>query len=206
MSDEDQFEHYFTTQPEVESEPKLVKTSLRGQKIRLWTDRGVFSYGKVDKGTKTLIKAMHIRPGDEVLDWGAGYGVIGIIAALMEPQCHVTMVEMNRRAAELAKRNVEENNVPNVRVIVGEAPEALQDRTFDRILCNAPVSRGRAVVLEMIEDAYARLRSGGELWTVIHTRKGARRYIKTIESMYDEAWTETITGGYRVLVGRKTGD
>lgn len=202
MSNQDDFEHYFTIEPEVESDPRKVKARLRGQEIELWTDQGVFSYKKIDRGTETLIKAMHVQPGDEVLDWGAGYGVIGIVAALLEPECHVYLVEMNRRAAGLAERNIQLNRVPNAEVIAGEAPEALGDRQFDRILCNAPVSRGRSVVLCMIEDARHRLRVGGELWTVIHTRKGGKRYMKTMESLYDEAWTETITGGYRVLVGR----
>jgi 16S rRNA (guanine1207-N2)-methyltransferase len=204
MPGRDDFEHYFTEEPDVDSEPELIQTELRGQRISLWTDTGVFSYGKVDRGTKTLIKAMQIEPGEKVLDWGAGYGVIGIVAALLEPECRVTMVEMNRRAADLADRNIAENDVQNAEVIAGEAPEALGDRSFDVILCNAPVSRGRSVVLDMINDSLKRLNPGGELWTVIHTRKGAKRYIKTLENIYNEAWTETITGGYRVLVGRKT--
>ncbi|MFO7948659.1 MAG: methyltransferase [Armatimonadota bacterium] len=200
---EDDFQHYFTTEPDVPSDPQLLRVKLRGHKIKLWTDAGVFSYERVDTGTKALIKAMRIEPGEEVLDWGAGYGAIGIIAALLEPTCRVTMVEMNRRAAELAERNIEQNGIENATVIAGEAPEALQDRRFDRILCNAPVSRGRQVVLEMISDSRTRLHPGGELWTVIHTRKGAKRYIKTLEETFAKAWTETITGGYRVLVGAK---
>ncbi|MFP3904681.1 MAG: class I SAM-dependent methyltransferase [Armatimonadota bacterium] len=203
MSQNDDFQHYFTTDPDVPSDPRILRVKLRGHRIELWTDTGVFSCERVDTGTKALIKAMRIEPDEDVLDWGAGYGVIGIVAALMEPTCRVTMVEMNQRAADLAERNIERNAVKNATVIAGEAPDVLQDRRFDRILCNAPVSRGRQVVLDMISDSRARLRPGGELWTVIHTRRGAKRYIRTLEETFAEAWTETITGGYRVLVGRK---
>jgi 16S rRNA (guanine1207-N2)-methyltransferase len=180
----------------------LIEDTVAGLELRLWTDRGVFSHGRIDTGTRALIGAMVIDAGERVLDWGAGYGVIGIAAALLERECHVTMVEVNRRAADLARLNIRENNVPNAEVIDGEAPAALGDLRFDRILCNAPVSRGRALVEGIIDDARERLTPGGEFWAVIHTRKGAKRYLKYLEQHFDVAWTETITGGYRVVVGR----
>lgn len=148
---------------------------------------------------------MVINAGERVLDWGAGYGAVGIAAALLEPQCHVTMVEVNRRAADLARLNIRENAVPNAEVIDGEAPGALGETRFDRILCNAPVSRGRALVEAIIDDSLERLAPGGEFWAVIHTRKGAKRYLDYMLQRFDAAWTETITGGYRVIVGRKAG-
>ena len=60
-----------------------------------------------------------------------------------------------------------------------------------------------ALVEGIIDDAAARLNPGGEFWAVIHTKKGARRYLQYMEQHFDTAWTETITGGYRVIVGRK---
>ncbi len=180
----------------------LIEDTVAGLKLRLWTDHGVFSHGRIDTGTRVLIGAMVINVGERVLDWGAGYGAIGIAASLRQPGCHVTMVEVNRRAADLARRNIAENAVGNVEVIEGEAPEALGDAVFDRILCNAPVSRGRLLVETIIDDAVKRLSPGGEFWAVIHTRKGARRYLNYLRERFEAAWTETITGGYRVIVGR----
>jgi 16S rRNA (guanine1207-N2)-methyltransferase len=186
----------------VPSDPVLVEETVAGLRLRLWTDHGVFSRGHIDTGTRALIGAMVINAQERVLDWGAGYGVIGIAAALLEPECHVTMVEVNRRAVELAQLNIRENGVANAEVIEGDAPGVLGELRFDRILCNAPVSRGRALVEAIIDDAAERLNPGGEFWAVIHTKKGARRYLQYMEQRFDTAWTETITGGYRVIVGR----
>ncbi len=201
--DSDDIQHYFTTEPDVASKPVLVTATVRGFRLRLWTDHGVFSYGKVDAGSRLLAASFEIGERDRVLDWGAGYGVLGIVAAKLQPAATVTMVEVNTRAAELARRNIAANDVPNARVIGGVAPDALGDLQFDTIVSNPPVSRGRRLVEEMIADAHARLSPGGCLWLVIHTKKGAKRYLQYMKQLFETADTATITGGYRVLVGRK---
>ena len=198
----DNTEHYFSAEPQVPSAPVLVRATVRGMKLRLWTDRGVFSRGKVDAGSKLLAETFEIGEHERVLDWGAGYGVLGIVAALLEPSCTVTMVEVNQRAADLARRNLTENAVHNATVRDGSAPELLGDERFDTIISNPPVSRGRAVVVAMIADAHARLTDDGCLWLVIHTRRGAKRYLKYMETLFDSAETVRMKGAYRVLVGQ----
>ena len=199
----DNTEHYFSAEPQVASAPVLVRATVRGMELRFWTDRGVFSRGKVDAGSKLLAETFETGPGHRVLDWGAGYGVLGIVAALVEPSCTVTMVEVNQRAADLARRNLTENAVRNVAVLDGPAPESLGDEHFDTIISNSPVSRGRAVVEAMIADAHARLSDGGCLWLVIQTRKGAKRYLKYMATLFKSAQTVRMKGGYRVLAGWK---
>ena len=185
------------------SAPVLVRATVREMKLRLWTDRGVFSRGKVDAGSTLLAETFEIAPGHRVLDWGAGYGVLGIVAALLEPSCAVTMVEENQRAAELARRNLAENAVHNATVRAGAAPEVLGDERFDTIVCNPPVSRGRALVEAMMADAHARLTDGGCLWLVIHTRRGAKRYLKYMQTLFENPEAVKMKGGYRVLAGWK---
>ncbi len=196
-------QHYFTREPQVASQPLLIAVTVCGMRLQLWTDRGVFSHGKLDTGTKLLAANLEIGAHDRVLDWGAGYGVLGIVAAKLEPTCSVTMVEVNQRAAELARRNLAENNVANAQVIAGSAPEVLGEAQFDTVISNPPVSRGRQVVEEIIADSHARLSPGGRLWLVIHTRKGAKRYLTYLQQLFEQADTATIKGGYRILVGRK---
>lgn len=46
--------HYFSEKPTTKSDVKIVEDILRGKKLKFKTDSGVFSYGKVDKGTKNF--------------------------------------------------------------------------------------------------------------------------------------------------------
>ncbi len=201
--DSEDTQHYFTPDPQVPSKPVLVTATVRGIRLRLWTDRGVFSRGKLDAGSKLLAATFEIGDRDRVLDWGAGYGVLGIVAAKLQPACTVTMVEVNERAAELARRNLAENAVHNAEVITGPASEVLGDSEFDTVISNPPVSRGRKVVEEMIADAHVRLSPGGRLWLVVRTKQGAKRYLTYMQQLFEKADTVTIKGGYRILVGRK---
>lgn len=49
--------------------------------------------------------------GDAVLDVGAGVGVVGLAVARRLAHARVSMIERNPRLAELARRNIERNNL-----------------------------------------------------------------------------------------------
>ncbi len=71
------------------------------------------------------------------LDMGCG---CGIIALAMSTYCkHVTALDMNPRALMLARFNVALNGVGNVEVLYSDLFSTVANRTFDRIVFNAPV-------------------------------------------------------------------
>jgi 16S rRNA (guanine1207-N2)-methyltransferase len=198
-------DHYFSAETEAASRERRIRVAVRGLAFELWTDAGMFSPGHVDRGSLILAKELQLRAGARVLDWGAGYGFLGIVAARLWPDCQVTMVEVNQRAAALAERNVRELRLDNVRVISGPAPEALGDEAYDIVISNPPLRAGRAAVEGLISDTAQRLTPGGELWLVVPTSKGAKRFLAFMAERLAETRTVDITGGYRVLWGRKAG-
>jgi 16S rRNA (guanine1207-N2)-methyltransferase len=196
-------EHYFSAQPQVASRPREIVVTARGLTLKLQTDRGVFAHGGLDRGTKLLAGKMELRPGTEVLDWGAGYGPLGLIAASACPECRVTLVEINERAAALAAHNAQALGLKNTEVITGAAPEALGGREFETIISNPPLRAGKSAVEAIIEYAAAHLRPGGELWLVIPTSKGAKTVQQKLAGRFAQAETKTISGGYRILWARQ---
>ena len=48
--------HYFEAQPAVGSEPVDVEVCVGGGTFSMTTDRGVFSYGRLDRGTGLLLR------------------------------------------------------------------------------------------------------------------------------------------------------
>jgi tRNA1(Val) A37 N6-methylase TrmN6 len=94
-----------------------------------------------------LAATVGARPGAQVLDVGAGVGVVGLCVAQRLPDVRVTLVERDAGLAALARRNIERNGLAGrARVIeadalkpLGESPElAAAVESFDHVLANPP--------------------------------------------------------------------
>jgi len=192
-------DHYFTAQPAARSQPTQFTISVREVELTLTSDRGVFSHGRLDDGTLRLLKKMELPETGDFLDLGCGYGVIGLVAAKLRPDAQVTMVDINERATKLAADNARANGISNVEVLTGDAPQVLGERQFDVVLCNPPVRVGKSKLYELIADAAERLRPGGVLWMVIHTRQGAKTHLREMAPMFSECETVSRKWGYRVF-------
>jgi len=196
-------DHYFTAQPAARSQPEHFTISVRDVALTLTSDRGIFSHGRLDDGTLRLLKKMELPDSGDFLDLGCGYGVIGLVAARLRPDAQVTMVDINERATKLAADNAQVNGIRNVEVLTGDAPQVLSERRFDVVLCNPPIGIGKQKIYELIADAAERLRPGGMLWMVIHTRKGAKSRIRDVAPLFSEYEVVSRKWGYRVFNGKK---
>ncbi|EOS59030.1 class I SAM-dependent methyltransferase [Paenibacillus barengoltzii] len=191
-------DHYYASQPTAAHDRKTWDTVLRGQSYRFVSDAGVFAKGGVDFGSRTLIEAMDIPQDAEVLDVGCGYGPIGLAAARLATKGHVTMIDVNSRAVELAKENAAANGVNNITVLESDLFSALDNRKFDVVLTNPPIRAGKATVHAIFEGAYERLRSGGSLWVVIQKKQGAPSAKEKLESLFSRVEEVTKDKGYRI--------
>lgn len=190
--------HYFSPEPQAPSRPRQVRWRLPDRVVLLWTDRGVFARGTVDRGTDLLARVMRLPEEGDILDLGAGYGPLGIVAALRSPRARVTLVEINQRAAALAEKNLALNGVDNAEVLVGEATAVLRDRQFDAVVTNPPLRAGKSEVLRLLRDAYQRLRPGGSLWFVVQTKQGAKTLAREVTHFAPQVTLVEVEGGYRV--------
>lgn len=165
-------QHYYSQQPEARHDRRSIDTELRGKRLRFTSDAGVFSKGDIDHGSRVLIEAMEIPEDAKVLDVGCGYGPIGISAAYLASKGHVTMIDINSRAVELARENAQHNGIRNVTVMESDVLSVVEGQTFDVILTNPPIRAGKAVVHAIFEQAYEHLNEGGCLWVVIQKKQG----------------------------------
>lgn len=107
-------------------------------------------------GLDAVMLAACVKPvaGLEVLDAGAGAGVVGLCVARRCPWSRVTLVEREPELAELARLNARRNGLSDrVRVIEGDltAPRArlaelgLVTESFDHVLANPPFHEAGSV-------------------------------------------------------------
>jgi tRNA1(Val) A37 N6-methylase TrmN6 len=113
------------------------------------------------------------RPGAQVLDVGAGVGVVGLCIARRLPDVQVTLVERDARLAALARRNVERNDLGARAHVVqadilrplGANPGlAAGAESFDHVLANPPFhAEGRGTAADDPVKAAANAMPAGTL-------------------------------------------
>ena len=197
-------EHYFTPSPKSELKFRIIKTYLRGKPFRFLTATGVFSKKRIDLGSKVLVKHMLLPEKGYVLDVGCGYGVVGIAAAVFNPNLYVIMVDVNKRAVRLAKRNIKINRVNNAEVRRGNLYEPVKDMLFDCILSNPPISAGIATVETIITDAPKYMTKGATLQMVVKSKIGRERFKRIFEETFGNFTVLAKESGYRILMAEKT--
>lgn len=193
-------EHYYTKTPQTASNRRTIEVELRGHKLRLSSDAGVFSRDGVDYGSRTLIGMMEFGEDADVLDLGCGYGPIGLAAARLAPRGHVTMLDINERAVALANENAAANGIVNAKAMQSDLYEAVSERRFDVILSNPPIRAGKSVVHRILTEAREHLKPGGALWIVIQNKQGAPTAKAKLEEVFGEEAVEEIgkDKGYRI--------
>jgi hypothetical protein len=136
-------EHYFTPRPRSPSARSQLRFLYRGEILSFAVDRGVFASHGLDPGTALLIENLGVERKDRVLDLGCGWGPVGVAAARSAPEGRVVLTEVNRRAARLARDNLERNRVTNAEVRIGPLFEPVGDERFDVVATNPPYRAGR---------------------------------------------------------------
>ncbi|MCX6654270.1 MAG: methyltransferase [Candidatus Bathyarchaeota archaeon] len=197
-------EHYFSKNPTSPEKRGLIKCTLRGIGLEFLTASGIFSYKRIDNGTRLLVESMVLPDEGRLLDLGCGYGVVGVTAALINSCLEVTMTDVNSRAVVLAAENAVRNNAMNITTRFGSLYEPVVNAKFETIVTNPPISAGIARVVEpIIVNASAHLKIGGSLQLVVQSNKGGRTIAALIEKAFGEAQILARGGGYRVLMGVK---
>jgi 16S rRNA (guanine1207-N2)-methyltransferase len=190
--------HYFDVDPAVPSRPGQVELSLPDFHASLRVDRGVFAAGRVDPGTRELLKATPAPPRDgNLLDLGCGYGPIACTLAHRSPGATVWAVDINERALELTARNATALHLGGVHPV---RPDAVPGSVrFAGIWSNPPVRIGKTALYGLLSEWLPRLGSEGAAWLVVHRHLGADSLATWLRG---EGWGVTRLAskrGYRIL-------
>lgn len=195
--------HYYDANPEVESDETVFTYSYDNHNLKLTTDTGVFSKGKIDFGSDllvtTFLKANPPGPTKNIIDVGCGYGPIGLMVAKVAPHHQVTMVDVNQRALALAKRNKQKNHIENVEIVESDGLTQVEDATFDFVLTNPPIRTGKTVVHQILTDASSKLKQEGALYVVIQKKQGMPSAKKKMQEVFENVEVVEKSKGYYIL-------
>jgi precorrin-6B C5,15-methyltransferase / cobalt-precorrin-6B C5,C15-methyltransferase len=153
--------------------------------------RGLITHAEV---RSIALAQLDIRGSSVVWDIGAGSGSVAIEAAQLAHQGMVYAVEPEPADIALIQANAEEFGVPNVKTVLGRAPEILESLPDpDAIFVGGT---GRQVDL-VLGAAYSRLCQGGSMAINVATIEGLSAAYHKLKSLGGEVrvWNVTIARG-----------
>ena len=191
-------EQYFTPQPATASRPYKISIALPDGTMQLTTDRGVFSHGALDTGTRVLLlKAPPLPATGNLLDLGCGAGPIAITMARRSPGATVWAVDVNSRALDLTRENARANNVTNITVCTPD--EVDPDIRFEAIWSNPPIHIGKAAMHEMLLHWLPRLTPTGAAVMVVQKHLGSDSLLAWLNAQGFPTERIGSAKGYRLL-------
>ncbi|WP_406162510.1 methyltransferase [Streptomyces sp. NBC_01005] len=148
---------------------------------------GIFCAERLDIGTRFFLGHLPARSGpDRVVDLGCGNGVVGLSAALANPEATVTFVDESYQAVASAEETFRANTGPDAKAefVVGDGLAELPPASVDLVLNNPPFHSHQATTdataRTMFQGARDALRPGGELWVVGNRHLGYHTRLRRI--------------------------
>lgn len=170
------------------------------------TDAGMFSHGRVDGGSKMLVKYMDKIVFGKTADFGAGWGYLSCQALkVAKKMTALDLYEADYNSLEAARRHVKSCN-SSLAInyywcdVTGEPIKDI----YDTILANPPFHEGRAADVSLgqkfIEISGQRLKPGGCLLMVANRQLP---YEATLNKVFRKVFVLEEQNGFKVFEARK---
>ncbi|WP_263262701.1 class I SAM-dependent methyltransferase [Pseudomonas sp. RIT-PI-S] len=160
------------TEPHLNSLAQRFTLELEGaEPLNVVSLPGVFSHGRLDRGTRLLLGQLDGLPAAHLLDFGCGAGVIGAVLKRRYPQARVSLLDVDAFAIASARLTLEANGLEGELICadgIGGAPQGLS-----AIISNPPFHTGvhtdyRASEA-LLQRAASHLAPGGEIRLVANS-------------------------------------
>lgn len=154
---------------------------------RICSHAGLFSRDRLDRGTRLMLE--HLPGSGEfhnIVDLGCGSGVLGIVAASLNPRASLLFCDESYLAVASAKENFRHAfaDARDVEFLVTDCLRGVASASRDLVLVNPPFHRqhstGDQVAWEMFRDARRVLVEGGTLCVVGNRHLGYHAKLKKL--------------------------
>jgi len=153
-----------------------IKSNPNHHSLTFYTTWGLFSPRAIDDGSQMLLDFLDINSGDDCLDLGCGYGVLGLCMAKSAPNGHTLLVDKDFVAVEYSEKNRLLNKINNASCQLSNGFDHIPKQQFDLIVSNIPAKVGKEMLYIYLYDALDYLKPGGSFYIVTIT--GLRQFFK----------------------------
>lgn len=198
--------HYRICQCERPDAPTGIEKAIADGAARLvpetglWSQPGIFSWDRVDPGSALLLRHLPALTGRGA-DFGAGIGHLAR-AILASPKVeHLTLLDIDRRAVEAARRNVAD---PRATITWADVRVGTALTGLNFVVMNPPFHDGgaedRNLGQTFIRRAGDALRTGGVCWLVANRHLPYEDVLKTTFKRVDLRFEGE---GYKIYEARR---
>ncbi len=163
---------------------------------------GVFSHGRLDRGSALLLENLDRLPTGHLLDFGCGAGVLGAAVKRRNPDMSITMLDVDAFATASSRLTLAANGLEGD-VLTGDGIDAAP-KHLDVILTNPPFHTGvhtdYAATENLLRKAREHLKKGGELRLVANS---FLRYQPIIEEHLGACATMAEGQGFRIYRAKR---
>lgn len=164
---------------------------------------GVFSHGRLDRGSALLLEHLDELPSGRLLDFGCGAGVLGAVLKRRYPQSEVFLLDVDAFALESSRMTLAANGL-NGTLIAGDGIDAAPFE-LTAIISNPPFHHGVHTSYQaseaLLERAARHLARHGELRLVANA---FLRYPPLIDAHLGRCETLAEADGFRIYRAVRT--
>ena len=164
--------------------------------LNAWTQPGIFAWDRVDAGSALLIEHLPAFTGAGA-DLGCGWGALARAVLAASSVTALSLIDLDRRAIDMAGRNVEDARASFDWADVRTVPAA---GDLDFIVSNPPFHDGgeenRRLGQTFVRQAAAMLKKGGTAWIVANRHLP---YEAELNAAFKRVRLVTEGGGYKLF-------
>ncbi|MDF3934723.1 class I SAM-dependent methyltransferase [Pseudomonas citronellolis] len=188
--------------PDLHALAQHYELALADGPLRVVTLPGVFSHGRLDRGSALLLEHLDDLPAGHLLDFGCGAGVLGAVLKRRYPASRLSLLDVDAFAVESSRLTLAANGLEG-EVIAGDGIDAAPFE-LDAIVSNPPFHQGVHTNYQasehLLREAARHLQARGELRLVANS---FLKYPPLIEDHLGPCRTLAEADGFRIYSARR---
>ncbi|WP_394559473.1 methyltransferase [Aquipseudomonas alcaligenes] len=188
--------------PDLQALAQRFELPLADGPLQVLSLPGVFSHGRLDRGSALLLEQLDGLPQGHLLDFGCGAGVLGAMLKRRYPQSQLTLLDVDAFAVESSRLTLAANGL-EAEVIAGDGIDAAPSG-LAAIISNPPFHTGVHTDYQasehLLREAARHLSKGGELRLVANS---FLKYPPLIEQHLGPCKTLSEGDGFRIYSARR---
>lgn len=159
-----------------------IRATITGRQIRVVTKPGFPGWETITPASLLLAEAVAAPADTRIALFGSGHGALGVALAHRTPGAQISLLEQNSVALAMARHTLAANTVKNAACVDAITLLPEQAGAFDCITIEIPHSR--QLMRHWLVEAYALLRSGGELYLAGPNDQGIQSAIEDAAQLF----------------------